>query len=263
MLRRVLGLALALLVVAAPVAGNDSWFILLSALPDPLEGTPTLRGEFGSGDVMVSLGGAVIDVVSSTGEEVVATLPVGLAPGSYDVTVVSTHDSGHYDSMAVAIGIGGVPGPAGPPGPQGPAGPVGPAGPQGATGPMGLPGPQGAMGPAGPAGPTGPQGPAGADGQPGPPGLSGYQVTTIATTVTLAAMNGTQAIVVNCPSGTNSVLSGFIYRVPGGMRHPFPPGVDWASWPSGQGQFTFFLRNATTAVYTDPVEAGAICANTT
>jgi len=83
----------------------------------------------------------------------------------------------------------------------------------------------------------------------------------MSTTVTLAGMVGTQSVVVNCPTGTNAVLSGFLYRVPGGVRHPFPPGVDWTGWPSARNQWTFFLRNVLTSVYTDPVEAGVVCAN--
>jgi hypothetical protein len=71
-----------------------------------------------------------------------------------------------------------------------------------------------------------------------------------------------QTVAVDCPSGTNAVLYGFIYRVPGGTRFPFPPGIDIVSWPSGRAQLTFLLRNdATSSVYTDPIEAGVICAN--
>jgi len=110
-------------------------------------------------------------------------------------------------------------------------------------------------------GPQGPQGVAGPVGPQGPVGLSGYTSRTIATTVTLVSSIGTQLIVVDCPAGTNAVLSGYMYRVPGGLRHPFPPNVDWTAWPSGRGQMTFMLRNANTFVYTDPVEAGVVCAN--
>src|SRR5438445_93873 len=40
-----------------------------------------------------------------------------------------------------------------------------------------------------------------------------------------------------------------------------PPGGDWASWASARGQMTFVVRNHNTAGYTDPVEAGVVCAN--
>jgi hypothetical protein len=83
----------------------------------------------------------------------------------------------------------------------------------------------------------------------------------MSTTVNLGGLVGTQSVVVNCPAGTNTVLSGFMYRVPGGVRHPFPPGVDWTSWPSARNQWTFFLRNANANGYADPVEAGVVCAN--
>jgi hypothetical protein len=36
--------------------------------------------------------------------------------------------------------------------------------------------------------------------------------------------------------------------------------VDWTGWPSGRGQWTFFLRNANGSGYMDSVEAGAVCA---
>ena len=73
----------------------------------------------------------------------------------------------------------------------------------------------------------------------------------------------TAALVVNCPSGT-SVISSFIYRVPGGVRHPFPPGVDVTGWPNlaDRSQWTFFIRNALGTGYVDPVEAGLVCATT-
>ena len=90
--------------------------------------------------------------------------------------------------------------------------------------------------------------------------MTGYQVVTVPMTVTLAGQIGTQSLSVSCPAGA-SVLSGFMYRVPGGNRQPFPPNVDWTGWPSGRGQWTFFLRNTNTFVYTDPIEAGVVCAN--
>jgi hypothetical protein len=81
--------------------------------------------------------------------------------------------------------------------------------------------------------------------------------------VNLPALTGTVALTVNCPAG-NSVLTSFIYRVPQGTRHPFPPGVDVTGWPNpaDRAQWTFFLRNANGTAYVDPVEAGVICAST-
>ena len=113
----------------------------------------------------------------------------------------------------------------------------------------------GSQGPAGPQGATGPQGPAGPQGS---PGLSGYQVVTKTQTVSLT---GEMTIVVNCP-GTTRVLSGFISRMPAGVRQAFPPGVAWSGWVSGAGQYTFSLKNTNFGGYADAVEAGAVCANT-
>ena len=88
-------------------------------------------------------------------------------------------------------------------------------------------------------------------------------MVTKAYSVNLAANTGTDTTAVNCPVGT-SVLSGFIYRVPGGDRHPFPPGVDVTGWPDAvdRTKWTFKIRNATGNAYVDPVEAGVICATT-
>jgi hypothetical protein len=81
--------------------------------------------------------------------------------------------------------------------------------------------------------------------------------------VNLAANVGTDTLVVNCPAGT-SVISSFIYRAPGGIRHPFPPGVDVTGWPDpvDRTKWSFFLRNATGNAYLDPVEGGLVCATT-
>jgi hypothetical protein len=88
-------------------------------------------------------------------------------------------------------------------------------------------------------------------------------MVTNAFTVNLPALTGTVALTVNCPSGT-SVLSSFIYRTPGGVRHPFPPGVDVTGWPNpaDRTQWTFFLRNANGTAYVDSVEGGVVCATT-
>ena len=287
--RRILNLTLALVIGAAAVAlpgaasATSNTVVLQSAHPDAVRGVMVLRGEFPKRPVTVWLGHTRLPVLRQSTSELLVTLPYDLAGGSYDVIVVHSAHSGQYDSMSVTLGVydehgaqAGPPGPQGPAGPAGPMGPMGPAGPAGATGPagpvgatgpMGPMGPAGAMGPAGPAGPAGPQGPqgatgaTGATGPQGPAGLSNYQTRTIATTVTLASSIGTQQIVVDCPAGTTAALSGFMYRTPGGIRHPFPGNVDWTSWPSGRAQMTFMLRNGNNFVYTDTVEAGVVCAN--
>jgi Collagen triple helix repeat (20 copies) len=255
--------ALALVLFAgAPALAHQSGHyngpvVLESAHPDLEGGLLTLRGQFGTRHLTVWLGDDRLDIVSHKWNEIVVTLPQPIVRGSYELIVARSRLAGQFDSMSVALvpqsggsGGTGARGPAGPQGPAGPAGPQGPAGSTGAAGPAGPAGPPGATGATGAQGPAGPQGAA---------GVSNYQVVTIATAVDLPILAGTQAVVVNCPSGT-SVLSGFMYRVPSGMRHPFPPGVDWTGWPSGLAQWTFFLRNANSVRYTEPVEAGVVCA---
>ena len=91
--------------------------------------------------------------------------------------------------------------------------------------------------------------------------MSNYGTVTRSFNVNLAANTGTDTLIVNCPVGT-AVISSFIYRVPGGVRHPFPPGVDFTGWPDpvDRTKWSFFLRNATGSAYLDPVEGGLICA---
>ncbi|MGA9585283.1 MAG: IPT/TIG domain-containing protein [Terracidiphilus sp.] len=94
--------------------------------------------------------GAALAVVSATNTQVIATLPTGLTPGTFNLTLTnSAGNSVEFDMTYGAIG------------PQGPAGPAGPAGAQGLVGPIG------------PAGPAGPRGLTGAPGAPGPDGANG------------------------------------------------------------------------------------------
>jgi hypothetical protein len=248
--------------VAAPAfahhpAGYTGPVVLESAHPDPDAGTLTLRGHFGLRPVTVWLGDDRLDLIRQKTDEIVVALPQGIAHGSYELIVARSRLANQYDSMSIALvpyGGGNGNSTPGQRGPAGSAGLAGAAGAVGATGAQGPAGPAGAAGAAGPASPAGPQGPS---------GLSGYQTVTIRLTVNLAALAGTRTILVNCPSGAG-VLSAFIYRVPGGVRHPFPPGVDWAGWPTTntRSQWTFFLRNANSSGYADPIEAGVVCAIT-
>jgi hypothetical protein len=268
--RLALVLLFAAALLGAPASSHaDDQIVLSSAQVDLYQGVMVIHGQFDDRPLGVWLGDVPLPVYQQTNTYVAALLPADVQSGTYEVTVATSTDSGHVGVMSVAVGTAGPQGATGPRGPAGPAGTTGPAGPAGATGPAGPAGAAGAQGPAGPQGvpgPIGSQGPAGADGATGatgpqgPAGLSNYQVATIATTVTLASSIGTQQIVVDCPAGTNAVLSGFMYRLPGGVRHPFPGNVDWTSWPSGRAQLTFMLRNGNNFVYTDPVEAGVICA---
>lgn len=259
----IVALAIALATVTPALAHQSSYngpIVLESAHADLAQGLLTLRGQFGLRSLTVWMADDRLDIVKHKTDEIVVLLPNQIVSGTYEVIVVRSGLGSQHDSMSVAIGYG-TPGPRGPAGPQGPSGPQGPAGPQGAAGAQGPAGPAGPTGATGAPGAQGATGPAGVAGPQGDPGLSGYQVFRMSTTVTLAGLVGTQSVVVNCPAGTNTVLSGFIYRVSGGVRHPFPPGVDWTGWPSARSQWTFFLRNATTGGYTDLVEAGVVCAN--
>jgi hypothetical protein len=268
LMRVAFALALVLSVVTPTLAHQSSYngpVVLESAHPDLGQGQMTLRGHFGLKPLTVWLGDERLDIVRHNTDELVVLLPQGIANGSYELIVARSRLTSQFDQMTVALGVygsgsSGAVGPRGPAGPQGPAGPAGAMGPQGPAGAMGPQGPAGATGPQGPAGAAGPAGATGPAGPQGSAGLSGYEVATISANVSLGGLTGTQTIVVNCASAS-TVLSGFIYRVPGGVRHPFPPGVDWTGWPSARNQWTFFLRNANSGTYTDPVEAGVVCAN--
>jgi len=101
----------------------------------------------------VQFNGAALTVASFSNTQIVATLPKGLAAGTFDLTV--TNSQGNSVDFNLTYGATG---------PQGPAGPAGAAGPQGAVGPAGAMGATGA---------TGPRGLTGAPGAPGPAGASG------------------------------------------------------------------------------------------
>ena len=148
------------------------------------------RRQPGAGAANVLLGSfGPLTVVSQTATQLVVTLPTGLLPGNYVLSVKVGSNKNDVDESIVTIGAVGPMGPAGPAGFQGSPGPAGPAGAtgatgaarqQGAAGPAGTTGPTGQWvrarvrrrhrpdgqgrraGPVGSAGPMGPQGPAGA-----------------------------------------------------------------------------------------------------
>jgi cysteine-rich repeat protein len=129
-------------------AGDDENSVLkiTSAFADLEEGTITVRGRNLGGDrCRVWLGGTRLNVERGSSKEVVALLPVGLAPGTYRLKLSRGKAKWQSDEFAVAIVAAGagIPGPPGPPGPPGTMGEPGPQGPQGAQGPPGAPGPPG------------------------------------------------------------------------------------------------------------------------
>jgi hypothetical protein len=126
----------------ATAAGRGSApFAILRAEGDLAQETLLVEGSFhcpGRGPLRVRLGGETLDVLSHTAGTILASLPAGLGPGSYRLTVAR----GHHGTCAAVfeVAIGGV-GPAGPPGPPGEDGAPGAQGPPGPAGPPGPPGP--------------------------------------------------------------------------------------------------------------------------
>jgi hypothetical protein len=95
----------------------------------------------------VAFNGSALTISTFSNTQVVATLPTGLTPGTFDLTV--TNSQGNSVDFNMTYGATGPQGPAGPAGPQGPAGLSGATGATGAPGPRGLTGAPGAPGPAG------------------------------------------------------------------------------------------------------------------
>jgi len=178
---RIVLLALA---IACSAALSTSPSVVAATSPSPLitsvTANPALTTLTITGSNLGSPGATVVTLDSYpqlvlttvTNTSVVATLPAGVAPGSYLLMLTRTDTGPKTDEFWVTLGAVG---------PQGPAGPQGIQGPAGATGPIGLTGPQGpvgATGATGPAGQIGPQGPAGPIGPAGPSTTSGQQVIT-------------------------------------------------------------------------------------
>ena len=114
----------------------------------------------------VRLGGTVLDVLSNSSTEIVASLQavagIQNLPGDYELAI--SQGNGGSDAFVVTVGAAGPAGPEGPRGPKGDKGdpgPAGPSGPKGDKGDVGPQGPQGTPGAQGPPGPQGTQGPAG------------------------------------------------------------------------------------------------------
>jgi hypothetical protein len=92
----------------------------------------------------VAFNGAALTVLTFSNTQVTATLPSGLTPGTFDLTL--TNSQGNSVDFNMTYGATGSQGPAGPAGPTGAQGPPGVAGATGATGPRGLTGAPGAPG---------------------------------------------------------------------------------------------------------------------
>jgi IPT/TIG domain-containing protein len=82
----------------------------------------TLVGEghaFGDGEPVVTLNGTPLTVVTASASEIVATLPPGLDPGTYLLTVSRGPATTQFDGFNLTLGAVGPQGPAGPTGPPG------------------------------------------------------------------------------------------------------------------------------------------------
>jgi hypothetical protein len=154
--------------------------VVTSASLDDAAATLTIRGHnLGRTAPRVSLGAAELMVVTSSPEEVVASLAA--APGAGDHLLIVWRGGSPWEIGALWVSVGtpgpaGVEGPVGNPGAPGPPGEPGPAGDRGDPGSIGEPGergPVGAVGPAGRKGAPGDKGDKGDAGDVGPPGLRG------------------------------------------------------------------------------------------
>ncbi len=163
-LSKAAGAALIGLLLAAVPAGADDnedgpprQLVILSASADPQLAVLTIDGKnFGREAPVVILDAVQLLVMSATPTQILASLPPGLLPGSYRLTVARGRRGGDdrddhpstrgVDVFDVTLGA------------------VGPVGPKGEKGDMGNAGPQGLQGPAGPQGPQGKTGPQGAGG---------------------------------------------------------------------------------------------------
>jgi Collagen triple helix repeat (20 copies) len=130
----------ALAVTTGPVQASQ--ISILKVIPSLNDHKLSIFGSGFGNKPLVFMGNLPLTVLSSTETQIVAGLPVAIAPGTYKLVVTRKRpDQG--DVVDVSFGNTGATGPAGPVGPIGPAGPAGAAGPAGPQGPQGEPGPAG------------------------------------------------------------------------------------------------------------------------
>ncbi len=137
----------------------------------------TINGEdLGPGAASVLLGSfGPLAVTGQTPTQLVVTLPGGLAPGNYVLSVQVGKGRGDVDESVVTIGAGGLQGPKGETGADGAVGPKGETGAAGRDGVNGVDGQRGLDGPAGRDGKDGMNGADGIKGEQGVPGPKGDQ----------------------------------------------------------------------------------------
>ena len=107
--------------LAAP--NSPPRLVIVSVTPDVVAETLTIDGtSFGNAEPVVTLNGTPLTVPIWTPSHIEATLPPGLAPGTYLLTVSRGPATTQFDAFNVTLGAAGPQGPAGPTGPQGPPG---------------------------------------------------------------------------------------------------------------------------------------------
>jgi hypothetical protein len=247
------GIILAMLMLGGVARAQVSIPFILRADADLANLHLTIWGvNFGTVTPVVKLAGTPLTVLTYSTTGIVAALPFGIEPASYQL-LVFRGGSLPVPSLPfeVAIGAVGPPGPQGPNGPTGPRGFEGPAGakgdtgaaglqgPQGLQGPKGAAGPTGATGPAGPKGETGPIGPQGSQGPQGSSGLSGYQIVEVDAQPIVPGMSVHRAF---CPAGKRVLGGG------GEIRFIATPGDQSVIGSAPDGEFAWMVqvRNTST-----------------
>jgi hypothetical protein len=141
MIRRLSFLVALLLACTALAKAQETLFPIIQSVTENSLGTQiTINGKgFGTKLPRVALTGTPLTVNSASDISVTASLPSGIVPGAYLLTVqnATTGLLGIFDATIGQVGPTGPPGPAGPAGATGPPGPTGPTGPAGPTGPVG------------------------------------------------------------------------------------------------------------------------------
>ena len=127
---RLVGFLVIVLAAAGPLAAQTPTFLNATINYSTSPNQVTITGNYFSkngGAPMVVLNGQSLVVVSFTNTTIVANLPLGLAPGTYVLTVTNNQmNSASFDLANGAIG------------PRGPMGVIGPQGVQGLQGPAGA-----------------------------------------------------------------------------------------------------------------------------
>jgi IPT/TIG domain-containing protein len=107
--------------LAAP--GSPPQLVIVSVTADAVAETLIIDGtSFGKDEPVVTLNGTPLTVPLWTPSHIEATLPAGLAPGTYLLTVSRGPATTQFGAFNVTLGAAGPQGPAGPSGPPGPPG---------------------------------------------------------------------------------------------------------------------------------------------